>query len=240
MFDIKWTVLGCEGPFPSAGGATSGYLLEIGTARGEKRFLVDCGSGIAARVQQYATFSELDGVIVTHMHYDHSGDLGVLSYGLSFSACRLPLYAPCEEGMYGGVFEYHRLTAETQIGEEDFQITFFPTVHPVECYGLKVQAGTSVLVYTSDTVLTDRLAEDCLGANTLIADGNFVTKKNPEAKGPHMTVSQCGALAEAIGAEQLLVTHLSPQIPLEMYEEETAEWGATVARPDMQLMINVK
>ena len=38
---MKLTVLGCYGPYPPAGGACSGYLLE----EGGTRVLIDCGNG---------------------------------------------------------------------------------------------------------------------------------------------------------------------------------------------------
>ena len=44
---MKLTVLGCNGPYPAAGGACSGYLLETG----DTRVLLDCGAGaLAAKV----------------------------------------------------------------------------------------------------------------------------------------------------------------------------------------------
>ena len=79
MSSIKITVLGCYGPFPPIGGATSGYLLELNSQNTQKKFLLDCGSGVLAKLQQYISPNSLDGIIVTHMHYDHCSDLGVLS-----------------------------------------------------------------------------------------------------------------------------------------------------------------
>ena len=43
---MKLHVLGCHGPFPPAGGATSGYLLE----KDGNALLMDCGSGVMGRL----------------------------------------------------------------------------------------------------------------------------------------------------------------------------------------------
>ena len=43
---LKLTILGCYGPYPKAGGACSGYLLEDETTK----ILIDCGNGVLSRL----------------------------------------------------------------------------------------------------------------------------------------------------------------------------------------------
>ena len=46
---MKLTVLGNNGPYPSKGGATSGYLLEFD----DRLFLLDCGSGVFSNLLRH-------------------------------------------------------------------------------------------------------------------------------------------------------------------------------------------
>ena len=59
---MKLTILGNNGPYPSAGGACSGYLLCSDTTR----VLIDCGSGTLANLPRHIAWAELDAVIYSH------------------------------------------------------------------------------------------------------------------------------------------------------------------------------
>ena len=75
---MKLTVLGKYGPYAPAHGATSGYLLE----NGGKNLLLDMGSGVLARLQEFIVPEQLDGIIISHVHYDHINDLFLYRYML--------------------------------------------------------------------------------------------------------------------------------------------------------------
>lgn len=87
---MRLTVLGCFGPFPAAGGACSGYLVESG----ETKLLLDCGSGVLKNLLRVCPLSALTGAVISHLHMDHASDLGVLRYALEQSGRQLPVVAP--------------------------------------------------------------------------------------------------------------------------------------------------
>jgi ribonuclease BN (tRNA processing enzyme) len=69
-------VLGSGGPELIDGRASSGYLVWI---EGKARVMVDTGSGSALRFfSSGADFADLDAVLFTHLHVDHSADLPAL------------------------------------------------------------------------------------------------------------------------------------------------------------------
>ena len=86
-------VLGCHGPFPGANGATSGYLL----VSGGHRLLIDCGAGVLGKLAAKMDPAALDGVLLSHLHYDHMSDALVLQYQLQAAGKRLPLFVPPED-----------------------------------------------------------------------------------------------------------------------------------------------
>ena len=75
---MKLTVLGNNGPYPAAGSACSGYLLQSGAAN----ILIDCGNGVLSNIQKIISLDELDAVILTHLHSDHISDMYVLKYAI--------------------------------------------------------------------------------------------------------------------------------------------------------------
>ena len=95
---MKLTVLGNNGPFPAAGGACSGYLLQSAMAN----ILIDCGNGTLANLQKIVSIDKLDAVVLTHLHSDHVSDIHIMKYAIEIKRRRgifdklLKVYAPAE------------------------------------------------------------------------------------------------------------------------------------------------
>lgn len=91
---VHLQVLGSGGPELDDGRASTGYLV---WQDGRGRVLIDLGPG---SLQQYersgARLGDLDVVLLTHLHVDHSADLPALIKGSFFTDRRrdLPLYGP--------------------------------------------------------------------------------------------------------------------------------------------------
>ncbi len=92
--DIAVQVLGSGGPELQGGRAASGYTVWID---GKARVLVDLGPGAALRfAESGATVADLDVVLLSHVHADHTADLPALiesSWGRGRTR-PLPLFGP--------------------------------------------------------------------------------------------------------------------------------------------------
>lgn len=75
---MKLTVFGNNSTCPEADGACSCYLLQT---KG-KRILLDMGNGSAAKLQKHLPLTQLDAIIISHLHFDHFGDLFCAKYAL--------------------------------------------------------------------------------------------------------------------------------------------------------------
>ena len=87
-------VLGSGGPELDDGRASSGYVIWL---NGKARILIDMGAGSMLRFEQSgASLNDLDVILLSHLHVDHSNDLPALIKASYFTdrERNLPLYGP--------------------------------------------------------------------------------------------------------------------------------------------------
>ncbi len=219
-------VLGCQPGAPTAYGAASGYLLQIGGVR----IVIDCGPGIAFELARRGLLDTIDAVIITHRHADHCADLLALAYQRRFPQVRapLPLYGPPDlQGILDGfdaLFGIPSLPALAAPLRDAFRFTVvvpgstfcaagvdfgtLATRHPVPTLALRCpRAG---LVFTADSALFPALVAFAGGARVLLAEATYTEAAAHDLAGHgHLTASQAGELARDSGAAQLVLTHLA-------------------------------
>ena len=84
---MKITVLGKSPAWQDAGGACSGYLVEdAGTT-----LLLDCGNGVFAKLRERCDYTDVDAVLISHLHADHFIDLVPYSYALLLTPRQQPV-----------------------------------------------------------------------------------------------------------------------------------------------------
>ena len=84
---MKITVLGKSPAWQDAGGACSGYLLQ----EGETSLLLDCGNGVFSKLREHLDYTDLDAVLLSHLHADHFIDLVPYSYALLLTPRQQPV-----------------------------------------------------------------------------------------------------------------------------------------------------
>lgn len=209
---MKLTVLGNNGPYPAPGCACSGYSLQSDS--GATSILLDCGTGVLARLQQEIAIEDLDAVVLSHLHYDHMSDMLPLHYALQFHPRKRPLhvFAPTQPSnvralLGGGPIDLWPMR-ETTVGE--MRLSFCPVRHPVETFAVAVECDGTRLVYTGDTNTDFALELFCDGADLLLADAGLSADDHSEAA-PHLSAALCGKLARDAQARRLLLTHFNPK-----------------------------
>src|SRR5204863_1771133 len=87
---MRVTVLGKSPSWQDAGGACSGYLIEeAGTV-----LLLDCGNGVFAKLRERIDYTELDAVLLSHLHADHFLDVVPYAYALTYTPRQQPVPVP--------------------------------------------------------------------------------------------------------------------------------------------------
>ena len=92
--EVRLQVLGSGGPESGDRRASSAYIVWID---GKSRILVDFGGGASLRFEEAgARIADLDLILLTHLHIDHTADLpALLKSGFFVRRSRdLPLYGP--------------------------------------------------------------------------------------------------------------------------------------------------
>lgn len=209
---MRLTILGNNGPYPAPGGACSGYLLESDSGR--TTILLDCGTGVLARLPQYTSLDRLDAIVLSHLHYDHMSDILPLHYALQFNPRKRPLnvFAPAQPRevralLAGGSIDVWPMR-ETVVGE--MKINFCPVRHPVETYAISIECDGGRMVYTGDSNTDFALELFCDNTDLLLADAGLSSEDHSE-NAPHLSAALCGKLARDVGAKRLLLTHFNPK-----------------------------
>lgn len=209
---MELTVLGTYGGFPARGSACMGHLVSGRNAR----VLVDCGSGSASRLQEFASVDQLDAIVLSHLHNDHISDVGVLRYaielGMKHSGWRpVPVYCPLTPvgalvPLDSRAFEFHFVHDGDAIAIGDLRLSFHRTDHNIETYAVAIENAGRRLVYTADAPYRDDLADFASRADLLLAEASLLIAQkgnNPY----HMTTAEAVQLGNRAGAGRLLLTH---------------------------------
>lgn len=209
---MKLTILGNNGPYPAKGGACSGYLLTSDS--GNTRILIDCGTGVLARLLETVSLSEIDAVVLSHLHFDHMSDMLPMQYALQFNPREksLPVLAPAEPTAVRTLLECPRYDLwpmeDTTIGE--MRISFSPARHPVETYAVCVSCDGAKFVFTGDSNQDLLMEFFCEGADLLLADAGL-SKEDHTFTAPHYSAELCGQLARNAHVRKLVLTHFNPK-----------------------------
>lgn len=185
-----------------------------------RRFLIDAGPEFRIQALRYGV-EFLDGVILTHSHYDHVGgidDLRIFSFHN-----RKPLPCLLSRETFDDISrKYGYLTNETSSGIARFAFRVLPEERGKEFFGgipvhyfsyrqkkMKV-TGIRVghLAYVVD-ILTyeEHLFTHLKGVTTLIIDGMAWERKDG-----HLGISEIIPLVKTCGIERTFLTHISHEV----------------------------
>lgn len=247
---MRVTAVGCSGSFPGPDSPASCYLVEAEHEGRTWRVVLDLGSGSLGPLQRYVDPRSLDAVVLSHLHPDHCLDVCGLYVMLSYGPDRppgaggrmrvlAPADAPDRLARAYGVdapeplddrLDFEALRPREPVRVGPFTITPVPVWHPVECYGLRVEADGAVLAYTADTDRCDTLDELCVDATLVLADCAYVDGRDDDSHGVHMSGSRAAAAAvSAGGVARLMLTHIPAwNDPRVCHDQAAAVWPGEV------------
>lgn len=219
---MELTILGSGACYPAAGRCAPGYLVRDGSAT----LALDLSAGTLDRMASLVPLDRLGGVVLSHLHLDHCGDLSTLFFALNAPYARrslpLPIFGPPGlahrlqqlRSLYGdwlddppcGVLIHE--WAEADLRSQGFLLRACPVRHPAAGHAWRVVSPRGrVLVYSGDSGPCERLAELASGADLLLVDC-----AQPEGRPipAHFTPSEVATLARASRPEKVVLTHFTP------------------------------
>ena len=241
---MKLTVIGSSPAWPNPGGAQSGYLVESDGSR----LLLDCGTGVLAKLRQREGWPQVDAIVITHFHLDHWGDLvpwvwGTM-YGLGRDRPRPELWVPPggadrlaafgtrfgTEDMFTEVFALREYETRDPFRVGALEVTPIQVPHyGLETFGIRIADGSSVLAYSGDSGPSPVLVDVARDADLFVCEATLETPESESEPRGHLAAAEALDAFRSSGAKRLLVTHRPVELPVDP--------GLEVAYDGMELEI---
>lgn len=240
------TCLGTSDAFGSAGRHCAGYLLD--TPQG--CVLLDAGPSVLSALKSLKRRpTEVDAVVLSHLHGDHFGGVAFLILEFCYEAPRdRPLLVVGPPDTERRVFElYYALYAEMRGKTLPFELRFVemtdgsttevvdarvqsfrvPHQDTAVSLGYRVRANGATVAYSGDTAWTPDLLRHSQGADLFICECTTFESEVPR----HVRYRDIEANRDRFDCGRLLLTHLGREMRERSGEipEELANDGLAIA-----------
>ncbi len=232
------TVLGCSPSWQNVGEACSAYLVDgPGT-----RLLVDCGNGAFAKLREHCDYLSIDAIAITHTHGDHMLDLLPFAYALLYSPRalkgesrrpRLLLPPGATERMRAifdlidraelldHAYDVEEYTPDAPVEVGSLTVDFAPVPHFVPTHAVRVRTEAGgTLVFGADHRPNQRIIDFATGADVLVIEATLLAPE--EGVRGHITSVEAAEIARAAGVGQLVLTHMSDELPRDQLVAQAA------------------
>lgn len=205
--------------------------------------LIDPGPGCLVRCYKSRPKLDpykLDGIILTHKHLDHSGDLNVMIEAMTEGGFKKKgkLFLPSDAlGEGGVVFSYLEAKVKKieklkkkkfKVKDIEFSVPI-KNKHSVETYGVKFYLGKEVVAYVSDTKNFNKLAKAYSDTTLLILNVVFFKTRSDY---DHLSLFEAVDLVKRIKPKKAIFTHFGISMlkkkPHLLEEETKKETGLDI------------
>jgi len=167
--------------FATLASGSSGNAVLVG--EGERNFLVDCGITTKKLLTNLRMLnicsSKIEGIIITHEHFDHISGVGVLARKLKIPVCATaPLWQEIEDKL-GNLDPSQKIVIEDLTTLAGLDIKLIPTSHDCKVsYGIKVSNNKHTLGIATDSgIITEEMHKNLQGCDGYILEANHDLQK---------------------------------------------------------------
>jgi ribonuclease BN (tRNA processing enzyme) len=243
---LRITVLGKSPSWQDAGGACSGYLIETdGT-----KVLLDCGNGVFGKLREHADYTEVDAVVISHLHADHFLDLVPFSYALIYAPKQQPvpvhiwngtddpahprLIAPPgaqdtfrqvvgawgNDDLIESAFRIEEYAAGDLVEVGDVWFSFHPVPHFVETFAVRIGSEGGGEVVYSADTRPGGEIVEAAENADLLIIEGTLPRPERTGNRGHLTPEEAGQHAREAGAKRVVITHISDELGDDWAREE--------------------
>jgi len=235
---VHITVLGKSPAWQDAAGACSGYLVQADGLT----LLLDCGCGVFGKLRTVCDYTDVDVVLISHLHADHMLDLVPYASALTYAPRQQPVPVGGHPGTEnparprliaptGAAEAFARLAAATGMREghiaNAFELEEYESDETFDLGPLDVRFQRVPHFITTNAVELregDRrftFGADCAPNDELCEFARDTTLllieatlPRPEREGPrgHLTPGEAGEHGRRAGARRLVITHFSDEL----------------------------
>jgi ribonuclease BN (tRNA processing enzyme) len=211
---MRITFLGTGSAMPTGERSQTGLLLDDG----DRRLLVDCGSGVLHSLARTdAGYEGVSSVLLTHHHLDHVADLMPLMKA-RWLAGEEHLEVVGPEGtksLVDGLLDVHEYMQDRldltvrEVGPQEFEVAGFTvegyeTRHSMYCLAYRFE---NVFTFSGDSEAFEELADFAEGSAVLAHDCSF--PDDVDVSG-HPTPAELGETLAGHEIGRIYLTHLYP------------------------------
>jgi len=184
----------------------------------QTRLLIDCGPDFRQQIMPHP-FRRIDGILITHAHYDHMGGMDDIRPYCQFGEINVYADPIAREGMlqmlpycfaehrYPGVpaIQLHEILPHFPFTIGDMEIVPFQVMHhDLPILGYRI--GSLAYITDMKTIAEEEIPY-ILGCDTLVVNA---LREKPHHS--HQTLSEAVRFAQRIGARQTWLIHCSHDI----------------------------
>jgi len=219
---IRLVVLGAGTAIPMTGYSPAGHLIQSDSGF----LLVDIGPGTLSRLAAVGVdYRELDHILITHHHSDHTLDLVTLIQAFDSTPGWVREKALQLVGGRGtGEFLRQLMVTYPGIGPTSYQVVIHEmmqgtlefsgwevkstlTGHTPDSLGYRLEVDGKVVVFSGDATLTMDLVNLAEQADVFVCECSF---PGSSGVGDHLAAEQVGWIAAKARVKKLVLVHMYP------------------------------
>ena len=227
MERVTVITLGTGDAFGSCGRAHSGVFIRAPRSG----LLIDPGPAILPQMHKARVLpSEVDGVLITHLHGDHVAGLPFLLLDYQFASGRkrrlvvtgprgskerlTSLATACFRELSADKLSfpvvYREVSAEDEITLSGARISAFGMIHSrtERCLGYRIRIGGKTIAVTGDTGWCESLVGLADGADLLLIECTAYSTSSPD----HLNYLQIAAHRHELKSRRIVLTHTGDEV----------------------------